>query len=920
MSKRESLKSNVKKFMDEAVLVEIDLWPGIRNRLQQAAEQKSAEYAGADRDGNPNWYKKRLSEVLQNLIYSYKNKKELPMEEEKEGRSVGITRRDFMKVSGTAATSAAVINFSQRSVLRTLEEIEPAAEVDSEEKIFYGSCRTACPAGCRLKIHVRDGKIVKMSGAEMPDPDYNCRPCLKGLSYPQLVYGAERLKYPMRRAGERGEGKWERISWDEAINTITSTWKRLQADYGDSSIAVHSPGGNLGVLGAQPYARLKNLIGATNLTSVTDRALPYANSYSIGGGPFMGGNEPIDYRNAKCIIVWGNNVQLSFLQNWHFIADAMENGTKLIVIDPVYTPTAAKADYRILIKPATDAALAMAMINVVVEEGYSDEEFLRDYTVGPLLIKASDGKYLRNSDVTGIAPEEGAADLYIIWDLDANDYTQLIEKFDRTEAITDQFGNIVSTGAEKKEKPTVNAAIHGTYTINGISVTTAYDLLLEKVAEYTPEKAEEICGVPAETIREISRIYATNTPATLYPGMGMDHYANAHYAFFAMNALAMVTGNLGKAGASASMGASGGFYANWVGLLYPEGVKPGPSVALIRLNDVVKAGALNGNSYTVKSLMFSGGNPLGNYTHPQKILELMEDVELVVTVNITMCESAQYADIVLPVTSYFEIDDMQFFNQQHPYLVLQEKAIEPLYECKSDFKIANLLAEGMGVGDKMVATEEEFMTLALDSALAKSMGITYEKLKQEKVMRHLPGETYIFAGGGYFLTQTGRAQFYNETPKPDSYFEGQEIDIEKERWPHYEPPLEAWAGNPLFEKYPLQIFSPGMRTRVHTIWGQNVPWLRDLEDPEPVAHLNPIDAQPRGISSGDKIKIFNDRGYVVLVAKLTDGMCPGMVGIPRGRMRGEFTDGHYGYLTHANYNSACVNQNFYDVLAQVEKI
>lgn len=856
-------------------------------------------------------YEKMLEDLIPVLKQELLHQKQLPTlkKEVKELRKENgnifekkFGRRSFLKGSAAAAAVAGVAVANPvgtvKKALAAGDEVQQ--EVASGDKIFHGSCRTSCPSSCALKIIVRDGKIVRTTAADMPNPEYN-RVCVKGLSYAQYHYSQTRLKYPLKRVGERGSGQWEQIGWDEAIQTICSNFTEIQGKYGNSSIGVFT-GGSLGHCGIWSQLKLISLLGATNLDNCYDRALAYAANQAIGTSPFWFGNEYVDLKNAKTIICWGANATDALQQNWHFYADAMEKGAKLIVIDPIYTTTASKADMFVPIRPATDAALAMAMLNVIIKEGLTDQDFMKKHTVAPFLVKESDGKFLRQSDLTGVPVEKGGDDPFIVWN-----------------SLTNTHGLVTEV-----EDP----AIIGDFLIEEIKVTTAYDLLLKRIALYTPEYSAEICGISADMIRDIARIYATDTPSTITFGLGVDHYANSHGAYKAMHTLGMVTGNVGRPGASVGQGCSSpGFINNAAIFTPPPGVTPGPTIPSFLVPEIQKTGQYKGEPFQLKAYAILGGNPFANLTDRKAWIESLKDVEFIMSTNIEMGDSTLYSDIVLPAAFIFESDDMHYTNVMTPYMYLQEKAVEPPYECKSDFEINQLIAKGMGLGQYFDYTPEEWMKEGLNTDAARALGITWEKLKKEKIIRQLPDGpegVFLHAEGGKFPTPTGRGEFYVENPVPRRDY-GQEIDVEKEHLPFFELPVEAWpetvgalSKNKLADKYPLIYFQGSQRFRTHTMFS-HIKWLREL-DPEPIIRISEKDALARGIQNGDIVKVYNDRGYVVVKAVIHNGIPSGMVNMDRGWQKHQFIEGHYTDLTHRQSNPACPNNNYYDVLCQIEKI
>lgn len=811
-----------------------------------------------------------------------------------------VDRRSFLKVSGATAGAVAAVGLASRgnTVLKALAVTDEATTAAAQdEQIFSGACRGNCAGGCFVNIHVRDGKVVKTSMRALPDPQYN-RICVRGLTHMERIYHPNRLKYPMKRVGERGEGKFERITWDEAITTITDKWKSYEKEFGKESFAISWGSGSYGSLSGQalgcPTNRLLNVVGCAYIPMTVDAAHGHTAGYAVGWGLNFTLNEPKDMKNARTIIVWGSNPVISQPHLMHFILEAQENGTKLIVIDPIQNITASKADIFVPIRPGTDGALALAMANIVVREGWIDTAFLKKSTVAPFLIKETDGKYLRLSDTRALA--EGEQDQYFVSDQDG--------KVGAVEEIADPI-------------------IEASFEYNGVKVKTAYSLLLERIAEYPPQKAAEICNISIDQIEEITKIYATNGPATIYQYFGIDHYVNAHYNIFCLYALAMVTGNIGKPGAGCGMGEVLPFFANLGGTLYPEGAT-GASInlPLPEMNIVMDEHKSGTKEITLKGAYFTHINHLGNAAQRQGTIDWMKKLDFIAVADMNMNETARYADILLPVAHWFEVKDVFACFGTQPHLLLQEKAIEPLYECKSDFEITKLLAEKMGYGDRFKFTEDEYIDLWLDTDFARSMNLTRANLEKEKAIKCLPGENFVFAEGGVFGTPTGRAQFYNETPaigsNYDARFWNKAMDVDLERLPTWIPPYEAWHENPLHEKYPYILISEHVKFRTHSQWW-DVPTLLEL-DPEPIVKFNSVDAVKYGVQTGDKVKLFNDRGFVVMKAAIHEGVQPGVLVAPKGWEQQQFIDGHFSDLTTNHMNNVCANSAFFDVLVGVEKV
>lgn len=818
-----------------------------------------------------------------------------------------FSRRSFIKGAAALTAAGALVGCSPKS--KDLEEVD-ARQGDPETQIFRGVCRGNCFGGCALNIHVRDGQIVRTSAADLPNPAYN-RICSKGLSHMGRVYSSNRVQYPMRRVGERGAGDFERISWDEAIEDITSKWKGYVDEFGSESIAIFSQSGNLGFgggihgIGAY-FTRFGNIMGFSKVNGNLDWAVNVAGFIAYGGqGMWSRGNEPTDYENASTFVCWGSNPVVSQLHNMHFILEAKEKGTQLIVIDPVYNMTAAKADKYIPINATTDAALALAIINEVVKNGWEDTEFLREHTEAPLLVKA-DNDLLRMSDL-GVAPTKNDVDPkvgkpaiidpYAVWDEDSNKAVAL----------------------DQASRP----ALTGVTEVGGIAVKTTFDYMKDVAARYSLEEVQEITGVPVKTIQALADTYAHHGPVTTYTMYGTDHYTNGHYTCWAIAALGMVCGHSGKPG-----GATGGSGIAVSELLNNDASTAtdsngNPSKGLGRifnldhLNDILDTGTYDDKPLALKGCFIMGANSVAVYAEQEYIKKAMSKFEFIVVSETSMTETAKWADILLPASDWYEQTDMYAACGTHPYLIWNDKAIETMFESKPDYDIFKLLVDNMGYGDFWGwENNEEALAETLNSDALREEGITFKRIKEEKILRILPGEVYRSFEGGTFQTPTKRGRFYQETPLIDTV--GNAVDLSRERVPHWEPSLEADKNSEARKTYPFHCLSDHMRTRTHTQWW-DVQWLGEVET-KPVVKMCPADAAELGIAAGDKVKLYNDRGFVVVNAVINKGLPPKMVSVPRGFQQSEFIDGHTAMLPIMRFNQACSNQPFNDVAVAIEKM
>ncbi|MEG0417560.1 molybdopterin-dependent oxidoreductase [Gordonibacter sp.] len=820
----------------------------------------------------------------------------------------GFSRRNFIKGAAALTAAGALVGCSPQT--KNLEKAKSNVEVIPDE-IFSGACRGQCLSGCFLNVHVRDGQVVRTTARDFPDTRYN-RICPKGLTHVGRIYSTERLQYPMKRIGERGEGMFERISWDEAIQEIADKWTGYAKEFGAESLAFFIGSGNCAICGGgtapgSAMARLREVLGAAKITPDRDMASVERSMAMLGNTPWQGGNEQTDYKNAKTFVNWGSNPAISQVQTMHFILDAKDAGAKLIDIDIAYNTVASKSDWFIPIKPGADGALALGVLCEVFSQGWQDIEFLRKSTEAPFLIK-EDGKYLRKSDF-GVEPIQGdpdpatgkpvVIDPLVVWD--------------------EESGSAVAIGEAKKP------ALENVPAIEGVGYKTVYDIIKEQLGEWTVEKASDFTGVPVEDIKELARVYAQEGPVYTYSQYGCNHYNNGPYNYGPIYSLVLATGNAGKSGAGAGLCiGGGGNVANNVGTLKPKDSSGNPikgggrNVNWNQVANVVATGMLRDKPFPLKSVYVSCSNPLACQTEHRETVSVFKELEFVVVQDMVLTETAKYADILLPACHWFETTELRVMSTNVPYLIWQDKAIEPLYESKADFEIYKLLAEKMGYGEFFDMEPEDYIRLWLDSDAARALGITFDKLKEEKSARFLPGETFISFDGGVFTTKTKRALFYQETVKP-SYNVGQAVDESKERtFLYWEPALEADMNSPAREKFPFSVCSDHLRTRTHVQWW-DVGYMKEFE-PYPIVRLNPDDAVQLGIKEGDTVKLSNDRGFVTMLATINSGQQPKTISCPRSFQAGEFIDGHFADLSFNDYNQCCANQAYNDVVVAVEKV
>ena len=725
-------------------------------------------------------------------------------------------------------------------------------------------CHTmSCGFSCGLNAHVRDGVLTKVEPADMPNPE-DRHVCARGLASVKLVYHPDRLKYPMKRVGERGGGKWQRISWDEALDTIANRLMDIRDRYGSRSLMWAT--GGMGVLD-MAYASFAGCCEGTSasLVGFGDAAGPCGDVACFG--TLWGEGHLMNFDEPQMCVIWGSNPAETQPFGIRKIRHARENGARVVAIDPRFTASASKADEYIPIRPGTDTALALGMIHVILDEGLHDRPFIINKTVGPFLVENRTGLYLRQKDVFA----GGSDQKWLVWDTAA-----------------DQI--------RPHDDPGIEPALVGSYTMNGVECQPVFQLLSDLVRPYPPETVSEITEVPPDTIRRLARDYAGRRPVATYRGMGMQRTFHGDLAFRAINTLAALTGNI-------HLG-SPRLYVYEIYASQP-GVFGCNFVPILKLYDVIASS----DPHPIKALWIAKHNFVNQLPDSNRIVrDLLPELDFIVVAELFMTASAAQADIVLPACTFYEQVDLIPPTIGVPggpkYYQLQNKVIAPVYECKPDPEILRELARRMGLGDHFEKTPEQWIERALTSGYPAEVGMTLESLREGPIP--VPS-----TWASDLSTPSGRVEFYSEK----LVGLGQQL-------PCYMEPLEG-ARKPLGKKYPLVFLNTHTRYRTHSTFS-NLTWLSEL-DPKPVLEMNPVDASPRGIQDEDMVRVFNDRGSMKLRAKVHEGIRPGSVNTTQGWWPDHFIEGSHQELTHGVINPAQEaiyepNAALYDVLVEVENV
>ena len=698
---------------------------------------------------------------------------------------------------------------------------------DSDVTIVNTGCCHDCGGRCVLKAHVKDGKIFRLESDTGEAPQI--RACLRGRAYRQRLYSPDRLKYPLRRVGERGQGKFERITWDEALNTVAENLNRIKASYGNSSILFLPGAGNQGMLHGPvaPGMMLQQFGGFTRFWGIPSyEGALFASMATYG--TIRTGHSRDDLLNSRLILLWGWNPANTIWdpETSLSLAKARENGARLVAVDPRYTDSVATfADQWIPIRPGTDAAMLSAMAYVIISEGLEDRAFIEKYTQG--------------------------FDAY-------KDYV---------------LGN--EDGEPKN-----------------------------------PRWAEPITKVPAKVIADLARAYAIQKPAALIAGWGPARTAMGEQYSRSAAVLCALTGNIGLPG-----GYAGGFMRAYssreTGHLQKKdpnrqfdkskgipsanpvenGAFPRPD-SLYKLSggtnatsarihqskiwDAILRGRAGGYPADLKMAYIVASNCLNQYPNSNRGAQALRSLDFVVVHEQFMTATARFADILLPVNTFMERADIAPPWLGSPYYLYLNKAVDSLYESKSDLEICRELAPRIGVPpDFFNQPDEEILKMFV--SLRKDIE-DFETMKKEGVLKiRLPEPIVAF-----------KDQIADPEQYPFSTLSGK-IEIDCDHLAEMNnpriPSIPKYLGHPehydtpLSQKYPLQLLTAHSKTRTHSTL-ERVPWLKELEVQG--VWINPLDARPRNINPGDRVDIFNDRGRIRITAYVTERIMPGVVNVCQG--------------------------------------
>ena len=717
------------------------------------------------------------------------------------------------------------------------------------KRVVHAACSHDCPDACGVLITIEDGRATKIQG----DPEHPVTRgflCAKVAKYLDRVYSPDRVLYPMRRVAPKGpctagapaREVFQRISWDEALDEITHRLRRIVAEYGSESILPYSYGGTLGALnGASMDRRFFHRLGASQLDRTICSSAGEEGLKSVIGIKL--GTEPEQFAHSRYIIAWGANIHGNNVHLWPFIEDARRQGGKLVVIDPYRTRTAKCADWYLPINPGTDAALALGLMHVIINENLFDADYVSRYTVG-------------------------------------------------------------------------------------------FEDLKARAQQYPPERVAHWTGISADDVLKLAREYANTRPSVVRVNYGIQRSEHGGMSMRAVTMLPCLIGSWKEVGGGLQLSLSGSFGLNKEALEMPELMRkalgrPARTVNMVQLGSALNSLIVPKMVPPIQALFVYNSNPAAVCPNHNEVVRGLKRSDLFTVVHEQFfTDTTDYADIVLPATTFFEHKDLQT-AYGHYYLQVSNQAMDPVGECRSNVKLFRALAQHMGFEDDCFReTVDSMIDRALESPNPRLQGITRDRLEREHRIRlNFAASDRVGMGvspvqaerssaptaapflpfaQGNFPTPSGKAEFYSETLK------SQGLDPVVA----FTPPDESRHGSKA-AGFPLELLARKPDNHLNSSFAnlssvrEMEPWIGDLE-------MHPTDAGARGVSNGDPIRVFNSRGEIALRARVDGSVPPGVVAARLDWARFSPGGGNINVLTSEKLTDMGNAATFYSVCVEVE--
>lgn len=696
-----------------------------------------------------------------------------------------------------------------------------------EIRIIPTTGRNNCGGRCIIQAHVRDGKIVKLTTdtKEAAGSGVPLGACARGLNYHKTFLGEDRLRYPMKRVGERGEGRFERISWEEAVDTIAEEWVRIRDTYGPGSRYVNYATGVSALMRGNELAK--------RLLSLDGGFLDYYNSYSTACirqatnlmyGTGETGNSLEDLMNTNLIILWGHNPAETKFDSgtMYYLKKAVEKGIPVVGVDPRKNDTIRQLGAEwIPVRPATDSAMMDAMAYVIMEEGLQDQEFLDRCCIG------FDALHMPE----GIDPSES----YLSYLYGEKDGIRKTPEW--AEQITGVSAEVIRSLAVRYALAKPAALIQG------------YGAQRHAYGEQSARGGILLACMTGNV--GISGGWASGTAdCTRHKNPEFPCPPNPYQKKIPV-------------------------------FLWTEAVERGHEMT--ELDGVTGGNKLDSD---IKMIINLAGNCLVNqHSDINRTVELLKDTkkcEFILCSDLFMTSSAKFADILLPGTSMFESENITMPWLYGDFLGFSNQVVKPLYESRFEYGWLAEVAGKLGLGEEFTQGRTaggwlEFLYYELKKT--ENELPDYETFKSAGIYRYQNNPRIIAFEKECrdpeqypFPTESGKIEIFSSKIYRTEYKEFVPAI------PGYVEPPEGPA-DPLAGKYPIQLIGWHTKRRCHSIHDNN----KDLHRLDPqTLRMHPADASRRQINDGDIVLVWNDRGRIKVPVTVTEDILEGVAALSQG--------------------------------------
>lgn len=732
-----------------------------------------------------------------------------------------------------------------------------------------------CGGRCLLKLHIENGVIVRIDTDDAPADTVDApqlRACIRGRAYRHRQYHPDRLLHPLKRVGRRGEGKFQQVSWDEALDTVASQLLRVKKVYGNSALFVpYGTGSYSQTNGRQVAQRLMNLFGGSlgHFNTYSWACMARATETVYGTG--VTGNQRQDWLNSKYILMWGwNPSEMRDGTNTEFfLRKAREQGARIVCIDPRMTLSAvALADEWVPIRPGTDAAMMSAMAHVIITAGLHDAAFVASHCVG--------------FDQSQMPAEAKGAETYKDYILGTRDKTPKTPKW--AEAITGVPRETIERLAREyaTRKPGVLYQGYGMQRrAYGEQVVRAGCVLAALTGNV---------GVPGGWAGGMALQAPDGGPLWNVFPTGANPVKASIPTFLWTEAVVS-----GKE-------------------LGPEhGVRGVP-----RLDTSIKL------IYAVASNALI--NQHANINRTAKLLQDERLVECVIVQDNFLTPSARFADIVLPACTQLETWGVEDGWKYGDEVLLMPKAVEPAGESRSDYQICADIAGRLNLREAFTQgrSERDWVDVALSSYRKSYPGLpSLREFEASNAGVHKVAVTKPAIAFEGFRRDPGRFPLSTPSGKIEIFSSAlhalgnaSEIPAVPKYIQEWESPFGAEA-----RKYPLQVVGHHTLARVHSTMN-GVDWLEEAFPHR--MFVNPVDAAARSLANGDEVRVFNGRGELTIRCRVTKRIMPSVVAIPQGAWwvptdTGLDRGGSVNVLTSERWTPLAFGNAQHTVMAEVVK-